>query len=216
MEDIEELERAILDFFRRLGLHSGKVANDELHDDSHAEVLAERIHVQLVVEELALLRRALDRRELAAAGSVPDGAHGCVVQNEGAACGDGDSRLHHDLINDARVRLHLELSFFVDRDKSGEEGLSRNAELVELQISIVDAIVAEFAADVTDLDTGQRLVSLKITDLNNERLHTIISTVRNAAAKDDGMSSLYTQVARPEFGSFNRWRVDDEFAGVKV
>ena len=109
--------------------------------------------MQLIVEQLALKFGALDSRELATAGSIPDGALRGFVKNEGAAIADGNARLHHNLVDNLGVGLQLKVTFLVDRDEAREKSLAWDSTLVELEVAIVDRVVAQLGTDVSYFDT---------------------------------------------------------------
>ena len=132
MQDVKELEGAVLHLSLRLELERANFPNHQLKDDRTAEMLRDSVHVQLVVEKLTLLVRAFDRGELATADSIPCGNLGSSVQSHTGTRDDSDSCLHHDLIDDLRVGFHLEVASLSDVHEAGQEGLSRNYELVEL------------------------------------------------------------------------------------
>ena len=155
--------------------------------------------MQLVVKKLALLVRALDRLELTPASCVPDSALSGVVNDEGTACADSNTRLDHDLVYDLRVGLQLEVSLLVDGNKARQEGLARYAEMSKLEITVVNAVVAELGTDVTNFDSCEWLERLKVTDRHNVWLHAVITLASNAPSENDSVSRLNTEVAWPEF-----------------
>ena len=104
--------------------------------------------------------RAFDRGELATADSIPCGNLCGSVQSHTGTRDDSDSRLHHDLIDDLRVGFHLKVACLSDVHEAGQEGLSRDSELIEFQVAIVNAIVAQLHANITNFDTWQHLMRI--------------------------------------------------------
>ena len=98
--------------------------------------------MKLIVEELALNLRSLNGEELATASCISDSSRGSPVQEHGGSRSDRNSRLDHDLIDDLGVGLDLKVTFSTDADEAGQKGLTRHSEVVELQVTIVDAVVA--------------------------------------------------------------------------
>ena len=137
-------------------------------------MLRDSVHVQLIVEKLALLVRAFDRRELATTDTIPCGNLGGSVQSHTGTCDDSDSCLHHDLIDDFRVGFHLEVASLSDVHEAGKEGLSWDSELVKLQVAIVNAIVAQLHANITNFDTWQHLMRIEVPDRHKERLYAVV------------------------------------------
>ena len=55
MQDVQHLKGAIRNFTLRLTLNLSEVVNDELEHESLAEIATDSVHVELVVEQFALL-----------------------------------------------------------------------------------------------------------------------------------------------------------------
>ena len=138
------------------------------------------------------------------------------MKDESSASGYCYSCLNHDLVDYLRVCLHLELSFLIDANESGEESFPRDSEMVKLQISIVYAVVAKFGTDVTHLDSRERFMCLKVTYRYDVWLHTIVSLISDASGKDDGVCGLDSQIARPELGSSDRWSMNHELISLHI
>lgn len=116
--------------------------------------------MELVVHQLALLFRALDGHELASAHSIPSRDHSRPMQDTRRSHDDLDACLDHDLVDDAWVGLHLEVTLLRDVHEAGEEGFSGHSERGKLKVAIVDRVVAELGADVADFDAGEGFVRL--------------------------------------------------------
>lgn len=120
------------------------------------------------------------------------------------------------MIDDAWVRFHLEVSSLRYAHESGQQGLTWHAILIEHQVAIVNGVVAKFGADITNLNTCERLMRLETSNWYNEWLDTIISLERNAASKDDRMCGLDSKIAWPEFCSLKRGSMDHKLIRVKI
>ena len=55
VQDVQHLKGAIRNFTLRLTLNLSEVVNDELEHESLAEIATDSVHVELVVEQFALL-----------------------------------------------------------------------------------------------------------------------------------------------------------------
>lgn len=55
MQDIEQFERAVCNFFLRLQLKCANIAYSQMECNGTAQVFGNCVHVQLVVKQLALL-----------------------------------------------------------------------------------------------------------------------------------------------------------------
>jgi len=82
--------------------------------------------------------------------------------------------------------------------------------MVEHQVPVVCAVVAEFLATVAHLYACERLVRLQVSDLHQERLHATVIALRVRLRKDDCVIRMPAQGARPELGSAYRWRMNGE------
>ena len=107
----------------------------------------------LVVEKLALFLRTLLIGELAAAHSVPHRCLRCLVHAEGAQLNKLCPNLAHDGVKNAEVCLDLKVALWGNFREARQEVLARYSNLIEHQVAIIDAVVAKFATDVTDLDS---------------------------------------------------------------
>ena len=172
--------------------------------------------MQLVVKQLSFNIRASDRSKLTAAGGISGGHASNFVHMNASSVNDGDSRLNHDLVDDLWVALHLELTRLADAHEAGEQGLSWDAHVVEPQVAIVDAVVAELCADVANLDTWKRLVRFEVSDGHDEWLHTVVSLKSDAASEDDGVCCLYTEVTWPELGGLEGRRMENELVSGHI
>ena len=76
------------------------------------------------------------------------------MQDEGSTSRDGDSSLDHDLVDDFRVSLHLEVTSLGNTNETRKESLARDSHVIKFEVSVVDAVVAQLGANVTDLDAG--------------------------------------------------------------
>ena len=128
----------------------------------------------------------------------------------------GDSSLHHDLVDDLRVGLHLELTFLIDADEAGEESLARYPEMIKLQISIVNVIVAKFRADFAHLNARERLMCPEVTHWHDIGLHTVVRLICDASCKNDGMCGLDSKIAWPELGGSDRGCVNHELISLHI
>lgn len=88
--------------------------------------------------------------------------------------------------------------------------------MIELEVAIVDAVVAKLLADVANLDTRKRFEGVKISHWNDERLHTVIRLINYAARKDNCMCSLHAKISRPELSSLDRRSVNHELISIKI
>ena len=110
----------------------------------------------------------------------------------------------HNLVKHSWVGLELKIALFCDLCEPGEHGTSGDFVILEQEVPIVDTIVAEFSSDIANFDTGKWLVSLPISNLNDERLHTVVILERNAASKNHCIVGLKSESAWPELGSLDR------------
>ena len=78
------------------------------------------------------------------------------------------------------------------------------------KVAIVDAVVAELCTNVSYLNTGKRLVTIHISDLNYEWLDAVVLLKWNAAGKDDSMVGLEAEGSWPELSGFYSWWMDDK------
>ena len=152
-----------------------------------AQVLSKVLHVDLVVEELALLFGTRLVRELPPANSISRSYHARAEQVEGAAHNDGQSGLTHDLVEHSWVRFELEFAFFRDLGEPAEHRAPGDLVVSEQEIAIIDTIVAQFGPDVTNLDSWQGFVRLTIPDLDDEWLHTVVLFECDAASEHHSM-----------------------------
>lgn len=79
----------------------------------------------------------------------------------------------------------------------------RHFNLVEHQVAIVDAVVAELSTHISDSDAREGLVRLHVSDLDHEWLDTIIIAERDTARKNDSVIRLNAKSSRPELGSLD-------------
>lgn len=86
----------------------------------------------------------------------------------------------------------------------------------ESKVPIVNCIVANLRADIANLNSRHRLVSLHVSDGHNKGLDAIVTLDSDAPRKDDSVSGLHTQIAWPEFAGFKRGRMDDELVIFNV
>ena len=116
--------------------------------------------MDLVVQELSLLFRSLLVGELSAANSIAGRYHGRSEHVEGASHGDCKSSQAHDLVKQAWVRFQLKLAIFHNLCKSAQHGISRNFQVLDQEIAIINAVISELRADVTDFDAWERLMCI--------------------------------------------------------
>ena len=86
----------------------------------------------------------------------------------------------------------------------------------ELQVAIVNAIVAELGADVTDLNAIERFVIVHVSDRHNKWLNTVIGLECDASGEDDTVSRLNAEITWPEFCGLHVWRMDNKLIRVQV
>ncbi len=170
--------------------------------------------MQLIVKQLTLIVRALDTLKLATTGSISAGDACTSMQDADCTRCNLNSCLNHNLVYNSRVSLHLKISCFCDANEPRKQGFSGDAILVEHQIAIVDGVVAELHANVSDLHTRARLMCLKASDGDDKRLNSIVCFQSYTAGKDDGMCSLNAKISWPEFCSLKGRAVDDEFVCI--
>ena len=175
-----------------------------------AQVLSEVLHVDLVVEELALLFGTRLVRELPPANSISRSNHARAEQVEGAAHNDRQSGLTHDLIEHSRVRFELEIALFRDLGEPAEHRASGHLVVSEQEVAIIDTIVAQLGPNISNLDPWEGLVRLTIPDLNDEWLHTVVLFERDAASEDHSMIRLEAESSRPKLGGLDCRAVDRE------
>lgn len=152
-----------------------------------AQVLSEVLHVDLVVEELALLFGTLLVRELPPANSISRSYHARAEQVEGTAHNDRQSGLTHDLIEHSRVRFELEIALFRDLGEPAEHRAPGHLVVSEQEVAIIDTIVAQLGPNISNFDPWKGLVRLTIPDLNDEWLHTVVLFKSDAASEDHSM-----------------------------
>jgi len=72
------------------------------------------------------------------------------------------------------------------------------------------SLISEFRSNVTDVDVLQRLVSLHITDLNDERVRTKVLAADVELCHDDSMVGRPSERANPPFRRSQGRAVDGE------
>ena len=82
------------------------------------------------------------------------------MHNKGGTRCDTNPRLHHDLIDNLWVSLHLKFSLLCDVHETREECFARDSKMIKFEVSVVDGIVAEFSAHVSYLYAMERLMIL--------------------------------------------------------
>ena len=112
------------------------------------------------------------------------------------------------MVEKPRVGLKLELSFFRDLSETRQMSAPGDLDLVKQKVAIIGAVVTKLVANITDLDTPERLMSFHVTNLHDERLNAVVVSKRYASGENDSMIRLDTQGAWPEFGSLDCGGVD--------
>jgi len=160
VKNVKEFERAIRDFFLGLVFQCSEILSNDLEHKSLAEVLTKHIHVQLVVNQLAFFLSALQCLELASTHGISRRDHRCSNQDVGGAMAYGYACLDHDLVDYLWVRFHLEFTSLTDVHEARKERPTFNAVLIDLEVAIVNGIVAEFSADFSHFNTWHGLMSV--------------------------------------------------------
>jgi len=83
--------------------------------------------------------------------------------------------------------------------------------MVECRPAIVLREVANFWAKISALDSWQPFPGFSVTDLNHERLHTVVVLIDEASSKDDCVARETTEITWPVLVCSDGRRVDDPF-----
>jgi hypothetical protein len=95
----------------------------------------------LVINQLTFDCGARDGSELPTADSKASGWQQTSEQDSSTASQDDHSCVNHDLVNKARISHKLEVSTLFDFEESLHHVLSRNADLVEGKVPIINVTI---------------------------------------------------------------------------
>ena len=181
-----------------------------------SQVSGEDLLLELVVDNFAFISRSFDRSELTSADRVTNGSTADSLVAVQDSVNDSDSRLDHHLVDHFRIAISLKLALRVNVGKSSHHSCSLYSVLVESHVAIVDVVVAELLANISDFDAIEGLMSLKIADRDDERLNAVVFTKGDAAGKDHGIVGLPCKVSRPELSGLERGSMNDELLSVLI
>ena len=120
------------------------------------------------------------------------------------------------MVDNLRVRLHLEFSRLRNVHEAGKKLLPGNGVVVEAQVSVVYVVVANLLTNVSDRDSRQRSMCLHVSDLDKVRLNAVITFSDYAPREYDCVVRKYSQRTWPELGCFHCGCVYDEFVLLHV
>ena len=187
MHQVKILEFTFFELFKGNRVHVLDMTSGQENGHAIGNVLAEHFLLKLVVEEFSFHFGAFLVGELAATERVSD-CDDCGPKDvEATSKHNIHPRPTHDLVEKSWVRVELEVAFFGDRREARKVRVVGYSHVRELEVAIVDAIVAQLGANVANFDPREWLVSVHVSDLNYERLDAIVILATDTAGKDDGM-----------------------------
>ena len=75
--------------------------------------------------------------------------------------------------------------------------------MLETEVSIVFAIIAEFRSNITDINSFEWMMSFKAANLSNDRLNSIVIFINDQSCEYNGMSCSNAKATWPELGCFD-------------
>ena len=172
--------------------------------------------MELVVKNFALLSGSLHISELPAANCVSDRTLSGSLENVDGTIGDSYPRLNHNLVDHSWVADHLEFALTIDLCEAGEHCRARNSILIEHQVAIVNRVIAELSANITNGTPWECRMRLHVPNRHNKRLNAVVFTVCDATGVEKGRVSLPSEVSRPELGRLERRRMNHELICIFV
>lgn len=124
---------------------------------------------------------------LAAHGRVADGDGGRLGEELRHVADNDDTDKDHGAVGEEAGRRLDERAVLLHLGVAHQHVLARNADVLEAEEAVVDAVHAQLGADLTDFDAGQRHVSLLVAQLHDEREDAATLTLRVQLGDDDAV-----------------------------
>lgn len=156
-----------------------------------------------VVEDLvlALLVGGIAVLELATHGSITGGNGDTPGENTTGLQDNGAADPGQGAVDErGRSRADVFAGLGVDAGEAGEHANVRHLDLVEQQEAVVHGVVAKLGANVSNVDVGQRLVRLEVSDLHDKRVRAIRLALDDELGHDDSVVCSAAQRANPPLG----------------
>lgn len=121
-----------------------------------------------------------------------------------------NSRYHHYLIYSSRVSKKFEFSLTRNSHKSLQKTGSRNPIVIELNVTIINCIVAHLCTYIAYFQAWKRFVIYSISNRTKKGQRTMIITIYYQPCKYNRVSTVASKCPWPKFCCFNVRRMNDK------
>jgi hypothetical protein len=88
--------------------------------------------------------------------------------------------------------------------------------VVKAEETVINSVPGKLGSNITDLDSREWLVVLKRSNLNDERLDTVVLSLGEQAGHQDAVSRRLSQTTRPPLGGSDTGSIDDKLLSCLV
>jgi len=124
---------------------------------------------------------------------------------------------HHRGVHDPRISTRRgNLALFRNIGQFHHHLAAGDPNLIESSPAIIFVVESEFGTHVTSLDTGQVLEGVPVSELDNERVHTVVLTTDYEPGHSDCVGGVAAHFAGPVLGRGESGGVNHELIRLLI